>query len=1604
MRTATAHFNANGLCEIKDAQAVVVATLSLVPAAGAMMPAEGQMPLIEQKWGSLDTKTHTVTRPDGAYYTFEEIAPGQFKESNGFSVRLVRDGNQWLFYDTDNTIDRFEAGKLLSRTLPNGQVLSMGHDTLGRLASVTGPFGNNLQLSYNSNGQINKVTHPEGEITYGYDANYNLNTVTYEDGSTRQYHYEDTNLVNHLTGITDERGIRYATWTYDSQGRAISSEHANNTDKVTFTYTPTSTIVTDASGGTREYHIGTEGGKQVVTQVTGDKCSDCSRNEMQNRTYDANGFMDEATDWEGNVTDYDYDARGLEVQRIEAKGSPQERIIKTQWHSDFRLPTRITEPDHVTEYTYDANAQLTVRKDYPIGFPLQARTTTYTYHPAGSNGAGLVATMDGPRTDVSDLTSYAYDVSGNLISTTNPLGHVTQLTDHNGRDLPGKSIDANGVETVLTYHVRGWLLTSTVKDPGGNTALDAVITFGYDTIGQVTHITLPDNSYLNFTYDAARRLTAIENNLGERIEYTLDAAGNRTQAVIKDSSSTIVKTQTWVFDTLGRLINEIGASNQITHYDYDSNDNLTQITDARANPTGQAFDALNRLITQTDPDNFQVGYTYDSQDRIKTVTDQRGLSTTYNYDAFGNLTSRVSPDTGTTSYDYDIAGNRIQMTDARGIVTNYSYDALNRLLTVSYPANPSENVTYTYDDTTAGNYGKGRHTRIIDESGQTDYTYDHRGNLIQKSYNIEGINYSLSYVYDLANNLTSIAYPSGRIVNYSRDSAGRIANITTQENSVAAAQTVISNVRYLPFGPIASYTNGNGMAHTMSYDQDYRTTDIETIGTNTFLDLNYSYDPNNNITTLHDQDNIAHDQNFEYDKENRLIQAVGSYGQLDYQYDGVGNRTQQTESKDGTTTTYTYSATSNQLNQINRTDGTNTSQRGFTYDAAGNLDVDHKLDGTIQDYDSNHANRTNLVTISNAPTASYLYNALGQRIAKLTTTPQADQHFHYDEGGQLLTITSATGTTSSEYIYLDTTRVGMLVDSDSTNQPPAIEITSPISGSVSYFGNEVSLSGTADDPEDGILTENIQWTSSLDGLIGTGGAISITSLSVGRHTIFANVADSGNIVGQSITSLDIVVNQPPAIDITSPVLGSTSFFGDQVSLSGIAIDPEDGDISANIAWSSDRDGVLGTGVSVNISSLSIGLHNITASVIDSQNTQVLKQVPFTIVDQSNIDFNKTVLADYAGNSVVGTVTIEGNGDALNLTGNNWQRIDFPYTVTANTVLEFDFSSSVQGEIHAIGLDDDDNYSDDWAFQLYGTQTWANQDYRDYPGDGSVKHYTIPVGQYFTGAMGYLLFVMDHDDVTPPDGQSIFSKVKVYENTAPQIISTAGITATVGKLYTYDADNRIEARGMPTISYALVSGPAGMTVSAAGLVSWAPQAGQEGNHLVEISASNSLGIDTQVYSINVSEAPLPSSYIDFNTATLVDYADNSIVGTVNIEGGGNALNLTGNNWQRIDFPYTVTANTVLEFEFSSSVQGEIHAIGLDDDNSYSEGWAFQLYGTQTWANQDYREYPGDGSVKHYTIPVGQYFAGVMNYLVFVMDHDVTAPNGQSIFSNVRVYEQ
>lgn len=105
--------------------------------------------------------------------------------------------------------------------------MSYAYDDRGHLKSVTDYRGNVLTFFYNDAGRLTSVQSKDGtEIRYSYSDAGNLTNVILPGGISKTYHYENPTFPRHLTGITDENGNRFATWTYNSAGLVISS-HLN---------------------------------------------------------------------------------------------------------------------------------------------------------------------------------------------------------------------------------------------------------------------------------------------------------------------------------------------------------------------------------------------------------------------------------------------------------------------------------------------------------------------------------------------------------------------------------------------------------------------------------------------------------------------------------------------------------------------------------------------------------------------------------------------------------------------------------------------------------------------------------------------------------------------------------------------------------------------------------------------------------------------------------------------------------------------------------------------------------------------------------------------------------------------------------------------------------------------------------------------------------------------------------------------------------------------------------------------------------------------------------------------------------------------------------
>jgi RHS repeat-associated protein len=993
------------------------------------------------------------------------------------------------------------AGLLLSATDPHGRQLLFTYTSSGSLDTVTLPDGHAIHYAYDASpgkgmGNLLSVTYPGGTSK----------TYLYNERGLNDW------SANMLTGTTDEGGNRYSSIGYgqyaiDGAWRILakSSSLGQGADVTNVSYSQGQTTVTYPSGAT--VHVTTAMTQNAVHVTALDtSCGPACHQPNKAATYDAYGHVSSTADFNGNVTGIVTGADGLVTQRKEAEGTADERTIDTTWDASLRLPLTRTVKNAAGTlaqkrgWAYNATGQTTAEclidpaaaPSYtcsPTGAaPTGVRRTVFTYCTAVDGVAcplvGLILTSDGPRTDVADTLHYAWYLTtdesgcgtagapchraGDLESVTDGVGLVTSyLTyDHNGR--PTRTREPNGTLTDLTYTPRGWLATKTVRGASDGTPspTDATTTIGYNPDGTIHQVTDPDGVATTYLYDGAHRLTDIVDAVGNRQHYTLDSAGNRTKTEVINAAGTTVRSSSQAFNTLGQLTSITDGLGRTVFSaadtdSYDANGNLVHTRDGLGIQQKQVFDGLNRLVSTirnyqgSDPatKDTQSVTSYDELDNVTGFSDPDGLNTTYDLDALGNLTGQHSPDTGATTQGFDISGNPTSRVDAANVSSTSSYDAVNRLISTTY-ADPSLNIAYKYDEADSvtgctGNAGKGRLTRVVEDSGGLVYCYDSRGNLLSKRQTVGLAATTTRYTWTLGNRLASVTTPSGTVVTYARNAVGRIVTVAATPSG-GTPGTIASAVTYQPFGPVTSYTLGSGQTITRTFDSTGQLTDIVSPA----FSLHLARDAMGNITAMGSAAGASPvTETYAYDPLYRLTGVNDFSGNAieAYTYNKTGDRLSKT-APGLLTGTYSYTTGTHQLVGV----GTTTRQ----VDARGNTTANALSSGTFG-FSYNARNRLSEVQNNGVTVARYVLNAEGQRVQK--TANGTATRFDYDEHSHL--ISEATGTTTRDYVWLDDLPVGVVdragsaaslhyIHADGLGSPRAVsDATGAVQWRWDYAGN-----------------------------------------------------------------------------------------------------------------------------------------------------------------------------------------------------------------------------------------------------------------------------------------------------------------------------------------------------------------------------------------------------------------------------------------------------------------------------------------------------------------------------------------------------------------------
>ncbi|MGH9875196.1 MAG: hypothetical protein ACRD9S_22300 [Pyrinomonadaceae bacterium] len=250
-----------------------------------------------------------------------------------------------------------------------------------------------------------------------------------------------------------------------------------------------------------------------------------------------------------------------------------------------------------------------------------------------------------------------------------------------------------------------------------------------------------------------------------------------------------------------------------------------------------------------------------------------GSRYTFEYNPTGQLNGAS---TDHTAWDYNADDTVQKITDARSAYQTLSYNARQLVTGVSYGASGSgiqnaPSVSFAYD-------AAGNRTSMTDGLGSASYSYDQLSRLTSESRTITNVGtFPLTYSYNLANELTSIADPWSATVDYGFDATGRMNNISG--SGYGSVSQFASNLQYRAWGALKGLTYGNNLTLSLGYNARLQATQYEVsgrppqYGSATVMKTQYQYYSDGGLKFADDLLDERFDRAFSYDQVGMLKEA-----------------------------------------------------------------------------------------------------------------------------------------------------------------------------------------------------------------------------------------------------------------------------------------------------------------------------------------------------------------------------------------------------------------------------------------------------------------------------------------------------------------------------------------------------------------------------------------------------------------------------------------------------------------------------------------------------------------------------------------------------------
>ncbi|MFD2421737.1 DUF6531 domain-containing protein [Amycolatopsis pigmentata] len=659
-----------------------------------------------------------------------------------------------------------------------------------------------------------------------------------------------------LSAITDRNGNRI-TVARDAAGTPTAIEH---------------------SGGYR-IAVDTVDGRLTGLRMTRAAGADIP---LVSYTYDAEGNLSEVGNSSGRAMRFEYDGHGRVTKWTDRNG---------HWYS----------------YHYNQAGQV-VRTEgsggalaCSIEYDRQAKVTTYR----NSLGAGSTYHFDRNwqlirQVDPLGATSrFEHDDYGRVTAETDPSGRTTRY-EYGLTDEPVRIVYADGSSTGMIQDEHGLPVAITGtdgarwhyrRDERGNIIEEtdptgAVTRYGYNELGHRRTETDALGRVHRIETDARGLPVAVTNPLGHTTRIIRDEFGRVTEET--DPLGNTTRT-TWTVE--GQPLTRTRPDGTVERWRHDPEGNFAEYSVGDGPLLSVATTHFDLPIAQVNADGSRIEFGYDTELNLTTVTNAQGAVWRYEYDPAGLLVRETDFNGRVTTYERDAAGRLVGRTNGAGQTTTYQRDVRGQIVATR---SPTDTMTFAYD-------AAGRLVSASSRDSEIVLTRDALGRVLTETVNGR----TVTSEYDALGRCVGRRTPGGTVSKWEFDDAGSPVALRNGSRTLAFAYDAAGReiVRTTPAGL--------RLAHAWDVN-DQLVSQTVLAGNGGAADKPvqhrvFQYRTDGNLTAIADRINGS--RRFGLDRFGRIERVDGQRWSEHYTYDAAGNLTDAGRTGDAPSAQWRYTGT-----------------------------------------------------------------------------------------------------------------------------------------------------------------------------------------------------------------------------------------------------------------------------------------------------------------------------------------------------------------------------------------------------------------------------------------------------------------------------------------------------------------------------------------------------------------------------------------------------------------------------------------------------------------------------------------------------------------------